>query len=71
MDLPQPYLTFLGEETSPRPAKAKVGSRYWLPERCVDPAQMGFISLAADRRSEAIYERTMNSGPKALLGAGQ
>jgi hypothetical protein len=54
LDLPQPYLLCLGEETSPRHAKAEVDLR------CVETV-----------RAEAIYERVMNSGPEALLGAWQ
>jgi hypothetical protein len=73
LDLPQPYHLFLGEETSPRYAKAEVGLRYWLPERCVATvrAQMGLNFLAADRWPEAVYERAMDSGPEALWGAWQ
>jgi hypothetical protein len=67
LDLPQPYLLCLGEETSPRHAKAEVDLR------CVETvrAEMALIFLVTDRRPEAIYERVMNSGPEALLGAWQ
>ena len=35
LDLPQPYLLFLGETAEPRYAKTAFGLRDWAPERCV------------------------------------
>ncbi len=35
LDLPQPYLLFLGDTTEPSYAKTAFGLRDWAPERCV------------------------------------
>jgi uncharacterized NAD-dependent epimerase/dehydratase family protein len=35
LDLPQPYLLFLGHVTDPVSAKTAFGLRHWAPERCV------------------------------------
>ena len=35
LDLPQPYLLFLGDETEPGFAKTALGLKDWAPERCV------------------------------------
>ncbi|WP_046657394.1 DUF1611 domain-containing protein [Lysobacter capsici] len=35
LDLPQPYLLFLGDVTHPAYAKTALGLRDWAPERCV------------------------------------
>src|ERR1700723_2386413 len=35
MELPQPYLLFLGDTTEPGYAKTAFGLRDWAPERCL------------------------------------
>jgi hypothetical protein len=35
MELPYPYLLFLGDTTEPSYAKTAFGLRDWAPERCI------------------------------------
>lgn len=35
IEIPQPYLLFLGDVTEPSDAKTALGLRHWAPERCI------------------------------------
>ena len=48
LDLPQPYLLFLGDTTEPGYAKTAVGLKDWAADQCVGEygLQLGFSSRA-------------------------
>jgi hypothetical protein len=63
MDLPRPYLIFLGGEASwPLQRLGSVCAIVYRSAAWIE-AQTGFIFLMADRRSAAVYVRAMNSPP--------
>ena len=50
MDLPQPYLLFLGDTTEPGYAKTAFGLRDWAADRCVGEWSCGAtVSTGLDR----------------------
>jgi uncharacterized NAD-dependent epimerase/dehydratase family protein len=46
IDLPQPYLLFLGDTTEPSYAKTAFGLRDWAPERCVGEWSCGGATVS-------------------------
>lgn len=54
LELPHPYLLFIGDVTEPRFAKTALGLRDWAPERCV-----GQMRLSADAVSLELPELTL------------
>jgi uncharacterized NAD-dependent epimerase/dehydratase family protein len=66
LDLPQPYLLFLGDETEPGFAKTALGLKDWAPERCVGELHLpgGTVSTGLPELSPS---QAAAQGARALL----
>ncbi len=66
LDLPQPYLLFLGDTTEPGFAKTALGLKDWAPERCLGELRLAGCTVTAglpELAPQAAYEQ----GARALL----
>ena len=66
MELPQPYLLFLGDVTEPTYAKTAFGLRDWARERCIGEwsCSVGTVTLGLPRLSPA---QARASGARSMV----
>jgi uncharacterized NAD-dependent epimerase/dehydratase family protein len=66
LDLPQPYLLFMGDATEPGFAKTALGLKDWAPERCLGECHVEGGTVSAGL-PELTVDEAHAQGAKALL----
>jgi len=66
LELPQPYLLFIGDVTEPRWAKTALGLRDWAPERCVGQMRTSLEAVCLDL-PELSFSEALALGARAVV----
>ena len=81
IELPAPYLLFLGDVTNPLDAKTAMGLRDWRPERCIGQYRLSGCSVdlglpemdfsaAVAEGAKSVVDIKLRSGLGLELGLG-
>jgi uncharacterized NAD-dependent epimerase/dehydratase family protein len=68
LDLPQPYLLFLGDTTEPSYAKTAFGLRDWAPERCVGELASSAEAVSAGLPALSIADAKAKGAKSVVIG---
>jgi len=69
LELPQPYLLFIGDVTEPRFAKTALGLRDWAPERCVGQVRTSREAVSLDLPELSFSEAHRRGARAVVIGA--
>lgn len=69
LELPQPYLLFVGDVTEPRFAKTAMGLRDWAPERCVGQMRLSEHAVSLGLAELSFAEAHCRGARALVIGA--